>query len=204
MALDSFNSHRRLLKSERSNLLGRQRNRERLRNFAKVLGGISITAALVFNSTSINAQSDETHKGFWLSFGAGGGWLQSERSATTYFRMGGTPNGRVLFGGQVIHWWQNEDIQHTNVSAILTLYPFYGRTNSGNQLREAFTRIGAGVATAHRFNRDDTGIGLNAGLGIDLRLNSNFFVTPNVDLLVDLFNDSTYTSVLVSVGFSWH
>ncbi len=172
--------------------------------FAKLLLGIFILAVVTFNSSSASAQTDETHKGFWLSFGAGGGWLQSERSATTYFRMGGTPNDRVLFGGQVIHWWRDEYVQHTNISAIATLYPFYRKTNRGYSFREVFMRVGAGVVTSHRFSRDDTGLGLYIGTGIDLRLDNNFFFTPNVDLLFDLFNDSSYASLLVSVGFSWH
>jgi hypothetical protein len=150
------------------------------------------------------AQADDTHKGFWLSFGAGGGWMGDERSATTYFRMGGTPNKRVHFGGQVLHWWQDDDIEHSSVTATFAVYPFYSRTRRPHLLREFFLKSGFGVASAECHGNDEAGIALNLGTGFDLRLNRNFFVTPNLDFSVDFFDDSTHTSFLFSLGLSWH
>ncbi|MFC1639363.1 hypothetical protein ACFL3B_01210 [Gemmatimonadota bacterium] len=150
------------------------------------------------------AQNDNTHKGFWLSFGGGGGWMDGERSASSYFRMGGTPNSQVHFGGQVLHWWQDDEIQHSNVSATFAVYPFYSSTRPRGPLSEWFVKTGFGVAVAHDHWHDQTGVGLNLGTGIDLRLNKNFFVTPNLDCLVDFFNESTDMSFLFTLGLSWH
>jgi hypothetical protein len=41
-------------------------------------------------------------------------------------------------------------------------------------------------------------------MGIDLALSRNFFVTPNIDYAVDFFAESTYTSLLFTLGLSWH
>ena len=65
-------------------------------------------------------------------------------------------------------------------------------------------KTGFGVAVAHCYSLDHTGVGLNLGTGFDLRLNRNFFVTPNLDFLVDFFNESTDTSLLFTLGLSWH
>jgi len=167
----------------------------------------SILMAFVVGALSASpacCQRDETHRGFWMSFGAGGGWMGSERSATTYFRMGGTPTGQVLFGGQVLHWWQDDDIQHTSVTATFSLYPLYRNSRRQSRFREFFLKGGFGIATAHCHGYDTTGLGINLGTGIDLRMGRNFFVTPNLDYLVDFFRESTHTSLLFSLGLSWH
>ena len=158
----------------------------------------------VLSAAPAGAQQDDTHKGFWLSFGAGGGWMGNERSAVTYFRMGGTPNKRVLFGGQVLHWWQDEDTQHSSVTATFAIYPMYRTTRRPGLLQELFFKTGFGVATSHSYGDDETGLGLNLGTGFDFRLGKNFFVTPNLDYCIDLFDDTTYTSLLFSLGLSWH
>jgi len=166
------------------------------------------TVMLLFCATALCvpavAQVDNTHKGFWLSFGAGGGWMGRERSATTYFRMGGTPNSQTHFGGQVLHWWQNDEIQHTTVTATFSFFPFNTGTGRTSQFREWFLKAGFGVATEHSYGLDQAGVGLNLGAGLDLRLNKNFFVTPNLDFLLDFFNESTDQSFLFSLGLSWH
>ena len=158
----------------------------------------------VFFAVPASGQNEGTHKGFWLSFGGGGGWMEGERSASSYFRMGGTPNSKVHFGGQVLHWWQNDDIQHSNVSAIFSVYPFFRRSRRSGKLSELFLKTGFGIAVAHNHWQDQTGIGLDLGTGIDLRLGGNFFVTPNLDFLLDFFNESTDTSFLFTLGLSWH
>ena len=165
---------------------------------------LSFLLVWVLCSVPAVAQSDNTHKGLWLSFGGGGGWMDGERSASSYFRMGGTPNSRVLFGGQVLHWWQDEDVQHSNVSATFAIYPFFRSSRRTSRFNEWFVKTGFGVAVSHDRWLDQTGVGLNLGTGIDLRLNGNFFVTPNLDLLVDFFNESTDTSFLFTLGLSWH
>lgn len=165
---------------------------------------IALILGVTLSAFQASAQRDDPHKGFWLSFGAGGGWMGDERSAVTYFRMGGTPNKRVLFGGQVLHWWQDEDTQHSSVTATFAIYPAYKTTRQPGLMREFFIKGGFGVATSHRFRDDETGLGLNLGTGFDFRLGKNFFVTPNLDYCIDLFDESTYTSLLFSLGLSWH
>ena len=130
--------------------------------------------------------------------------MDGERSASTYFRMGGTPNTNVHFGGQVLHWWQDDEIQHSNVAATISVYPFNGMSGGRSSLREWFVKTAFGIAVSHDRWIDQTGVGLNLGTGVDLRLGRNFFVTPNLDLLIDLYNESTVTSLLFTLGLSWH
>ncbi len=165
---------------------------------------VTLVLAMILGVFHTAAQGNSTHKGFWLSFGAGGGWMGSERSAVTYFRMGGTPNNNVHFGGQVLHWWQDEDVQHSSVSAIFSVFPFLRDSGQRSLFQELFLKAGFGVSTAHCHSDDVTGLGLNLGTGFDLRLNGNFFVTPNLDYAVDFFAESTHTSLLFSLGLSWH
>jgi hypothetical protein len=165
---------------------------------------LSLLVAGSLCSAPAVAQVNDTHKGLWLSFGAGGGWMGSERSATTYFRMGGTPNSRVLFGGQVLHWWLDENVQHSSVTATFSVYPFYKTRGRRSLFQELFVKTGFGVATADCHGHDLTGVALNLGTGFDLRLNRNFFVTPNLDYSIDFFDESTHTSFLFSLGLSWH
>ena len=41
-------------------------------------------------------------------------------------------------------------------------------------------------------------------MGIDFRLGRNFYVTPNVDYMVQFFDRDTVGSVLVTLGVTWH
>jgi hypothetical protein len=165
---------------------------------------VAVVTAFVLGVVPAFAQSDDTHKGLWLSFGAGGGWMGTERSATSYFRMGGTPNKRVHFGGQMLHWWQDEEVQHSSVTATFAIYPFYRTLGRRSLLQELFAKTGFGVATAYCYGHDRTGVALNLGGGLNLRLGKNFFVTPNVDMSFDFFAESTDASFLFSLGLSWH
>ena len=165
---------------------------------------VTLVWAILLCASQAAAQTDGGHKGFWLSFGAGGGWMGGERSAISYFRMGGTPSSTVHFGGQVLHWWQDEDVQHNSVSAVFSVYPFLKTTGRRSLFQELFVKTGFGVATAHYYGHDVTGVGLDLGTGFDLRLGRNFFVTPNLDYAIDFFAESTDTSLLFSLGLSWH
>ncbi len=165
---------------------------------------ITLAIYLALCLAPTNAQQVNTHRGFWLSFGAGGGWMGDERSATTYFRMGGTPNEWVHFGGQVLHWWQHEDAEHTSVSAVFSVYPLLGARGGLGLFNEFFLKTGFGISAADCYEHDVSGLGLNFGTGIDLQIGGNFFVTPNIDYLVDFYSQSTYTSLLFSLGLSWH
>ena len=51
---------------------------------------------------------------------------------------------------------------------------------------------------------EESGVGTTLGAGFDLRIGTNLFVTPNIDVMVQMFEESTNASLLFTMGFTWH
>lgn len=169
--------------------------------FQKTALALSLIVALAAGTAT--SQEGGTRSGFWLSFGGGGGLMNGLRGAATYVRLGGTPNPRVQFGAQVLHWWR-EDHQgervRTSVGATAAIFPVHSSASSHHLLSEWFLRAGFGIVAAQA----TSGVGPSVGTGIDLRLGSNFFVSPNVDLVMYFFQDETDVSLTFTLGLTWH
>jgi hypothetical protein len=166
---------------------------------------VALALTLVFALTTGLALPQEAgaRSGFWLSFGGGGGLMNGSRGAATYVRMGGTPNNRVQFGGQVLHWWRDDDRgdrTRVSIAATAAIFPLHSGAPNRSPLSEWFLRAGFGIVTAH----SSSGVGPTLGTGIDLRLGRNFFVTPNVDLVAYFFKDETDVSLTFTLGLTWH
>jgi hypothetical protein len=171
---------------------------------------ILMTALGALASGVACAQQEGAHRGFWLSFGGGGGWTDGTRGAAGYVRMGGTPNAHVQFGGQVLHWWRGNhtgiETNRVAVTATGSIFPFYQRRGSRLPLQEWFLKLGFGVAAGEDswLGGEESGIAFDAGTGFDLHLGGNFFVTPNVDAVLLFFNEDTDLSVVFTLGLTWH
>ncbi len=165
---------------------------------------VLMIAALALSGTSVSAQYEGDRRGFWLSFGGGGGVIRDLRAATFYVRMGGTPNSRLQFGGQVMNWWRDESHEesHTgvSVSATAAFFPWDDGEPGGSVLKQAFFRAGFGPVTMGSLS----GVGPTFGTGIDLRLSGNLHVTPNLDTVIYFLADHTYASVAFTLGLTWH
>jgi hypothetical protein len=156
-------------------------------------------AILILTASSAAAQRrPDTHSGFWLGGGAGGGWFEGTRGGAVYIRLGGTPHKKALFGGEVLTWFRGDGSQ-TNVTATALLYPFY--TTTGVPGHDLFLKTGFGVAAN---DADDAGVGLTFGTGYDFRIGDNLYVTPNFDLMIQFLNDLTFTAVLFTLGLGFH
>lgn len=165
---------------------------------------LSLAIALIVGAAlPARAQEQPKYRGFWIGFGAGGGWETWQwdfgtagRGYSVYLRMGGTVSQHVLFGGEILGWFDEGSGQHErlNVTATALLYPFA----SGPW----FVKGGWGVAQAEREDRQ--GVGITLGSGFDFRLGGNFYVTPNVDLLVQFLQNETNASLLFTMGATWH
>jgi hypothetical protein len=150
--------------------------------------------------------AQQKHERFWWAFGLGGGWNNWQwwedelRGAAGYFRLGGTVNPQVLFGGEAFVFWRegpgSGDLQRVNATAVALLYP---SRNGG-----MFFKGGFGVARAELPQCESEGIGATFGTGIDLRIRRNTYVTPNVDVLVQFFEHDTNASLLFTLGLTWH
>lgn len=164
------------------------------------------------------AQRVAVHEGFWISFGVGGGWADDdffdrmEPGFGMHLRMGGTPGQRFLVGGEVIGWLAEDADSDTEVfrGQVQLVGLFYPSERGG-----LFLKGGAGFATRTADTRlpdsdltlslDSEGFGLDAGVGWDLQLSRNFFLTPGVDLIYQfLGQDQSAPIVLITLGATWH
>ena len=164
------------------------------------------------------------HKGFWIGFGLGGGANltkgldgESLSGGGGYFRLGGTPNQRWLLGFEGNFWGRDQDgatIARGNGTFTALFYP--------SERGGAFLKGGVGWASISRETTSgnstttttEGGFGLTAGLGADVRLGRNIYLTPNVDALFQWFESKTdpvlgtipghNTLLLFTLGLTWH
>ncbi len=171
--------------------------------------GIAILLISAFVATDAAAQREpETHFGLWLGGGLGGGWREGVAGPAGYFRIGTTPSDKLLVGAEVIAWVKPEDLipnkKQINIMASMLFYPFYPNTTFGS---EFFFRAGAGLAiqeAALGSFSDQKGFGTAFGIGYDIRIDPNIFITPNFDVLVQRISGETTTAILFTIGLAGH
>ena len=166
----------------------------------------------------VQAQAfSQPHKGFWIGFGFGGGvnlskGLDNERltSGSFYVRLGGTPNQRLLLGFEAIGWAKERDnviLSRGNATFTALWYP---RRNGG-----MFLKGGIGSAAVNRdvqiggehHSATKGGFGSTLGVGADLKIGRNLYLTPNLDWLLQIFDSETAKSnhlFLFTLGLTWH
>ncbi len=160
----------------------------------------AVALALVLASASpgLAQRRADTHRGFWFAAGGGAGWLEGASGGSIYVRMGGTPSRKALFGGEVVTWFRDGG-STTNIAATGLLYPFYETTGAPGH--DLFFRGSFGLAAT---DGGSTGLGLMGGTGYDLRLADNLYVTPAFDVMVQVFDGGTLTTLLVTLGLGFH
>ncbi len=157
-----------------------------------------VALVLVSANPALAQRRPDTHKGFWFNVGGGAGWLEGSSGGVFYVRMGGTPDRKALFGGEVVTWFR-DGASTTNIAATGLIYPFYETT--GKPGHDLFFRGSFGLAAT---DGGSTGLGLMFGTGYDLRLANNLYVTPNFDFMVQVFDNSTLTTFLITLGLGFH
>lgn len=174
---------------------------------------IALAATLILATGSgLAAQETAPHSGFWLSGGLGAGFTDEaagdDAGPTAYLRMGGTPSDRVLLGGEIIGL--SRDVGDATVSQANTTFSvlYYPASPGG-----FFAKGGVGFASAvvstdlagGTFTSDESGFGLTLGAGYDVRIGGNLYLTPNLDILVQSFNDFADSNLfLFSLGIGFH
>jgi len=137
------------------------------------------------------AQQPRAREGFWAAFGLGYGAnsmscgsgcsVNSDAkggSVTASVKMGGTPSSRLRLGGEVNVWVKDLSGGVTesvgNVSAAAYFYP--------SPRGGFFVKGGVGLASVDlsqgNASASQTGIGLLAGLGYDIRVSRKVSLTP--------------------------
>ncbi|MGD8495238.1 MAG: hypothetical protein PVF05_03550 [Gemmatimonadales bacterium] len=149
------------------------------------------------------------HSGVWLSGGLGGGTTSDdEGGAAGYFRLGGTTSRNVLLGGEVIGLSYDEgdaQVSFGNATFDVLYYPapaggFFAKGGIGFASVTVSQDIAGGT-----FTSDDQGLGLTLGVGYDIRIGSNLYLTPNVDLLHQRFDEDREATIwLFTLGIGMH
>lgn len=168
-----------------------------------ILLTILAAAATPVAAQQVRAVPVHRHSGFWFSLGAGGGWDDPDgtfgvagRGGVGYLRLGGTPHPQFLFGVELLGWQNSRETSRGALSAMAMLYP----AKAGGP----FLKAGFGAASYEYRGFEAEGLATTLGLGADIRLGGNFYLTPNVDWMVQFFEDDTRPLLLFSVGATWH
>jgi hypothetical protein len=160
------------------------------------------------------------HRGFWVGFGLGGGTNladfadEARAGVGAYVRLGGTVSQALLLGGELIGWGREINgatFSEGGLTAVAIYYPMRtgvflkgGAGFSGWSIESSF----GSTTTTHTAG----GFAATAGLGYDLRVGRNLFLTPNLDCLYhSLESDNTVftdigpgTVLLFTLGLTWH
>lgn len=185
---------------------------------------LGAAALALVTALPLAGQDASTHKGFWIGFGLGGGVNLSTGldgkslwGGNGYFRLGGTPNQRLLLGGEVMGWtvdYRSVSLNRGNVHFVAMYYPnpksgFYVKAGVGAASIERETTSGNTRTTTSK-----GGFGLGAGLGYEFKIGRNLYLVPSTDLLFQAFKQETdpvlgkipgtNSLLLFNLGLTWH
>lgn len=188
----------------------------------KCLRATILCAAVLFGSAaSLSAQDSARppaeHRGVWLSGGLGGGTTNDADGGITnddeggpagYFRLGGSVSPHILLGGEVIGMTldrNGSDISFANATFALVYDPalpggFFAKGGIGFASVMTSTDLGGGT-----FTTDEEGFGVTLGVGYDIRIGGNLYLTPNFDLLLQTYSDDRDASMaLFTLGLGMY
>lgn len=179
-----------------------------------------VSAALLVGAAApASAQRTAVHDGFWISFGFGGGSVfgddafddGSKFGGAGFLRMGGSVSQQLLLGGELIGWGTDQDNTSIGRGALMftTLYypspkgGFYVKGSAGFAGRTAEWDIIVNNLTA-TITDEQAGIGLGAGIGYDIQVARNFFLTPALDFVYTGTEGDGASLLLFTLGGTWH
>jgi hypothetical protein len=165
-----------------------------------------------------NAQANgNPHRGFWIGFGLGGGVnvstaIDGEELAggTGYLRLGGTPHQQWLLGFEAIGWGRGRDgttLARGNASFVTMFYP---SKQGGLFVKGAVGGSSLSWSGSTTITTTEYGFGTTLGLGYDVRLGRNIYLTPAADWLFQAFDSEdpalpgTNNILMVTLGILWH
>jgi opacity protein-like surface antigen len=186
----------------------------------RFVGSVSTTAALLLLAAApAQAQRTAVHQGFWISFGFGAGTAfgddafdgDSKFGGAGFLRMGGSPSQQLLIGGEMIGWGTDQDGVQIGRGALMFTALYYPSPRGGLYLkgsagfagRSAEWEIPVDGRTA-TVTEEEGGIGLGAGLGYDIQLGRNFFLTPALDFVYTGTEGDGASLLLFTLGATWH
>ena len=186
-----------------------------------------LPAALSVTITAgVAAQGGHQHRGFWIGYGLGGGVLANSINkeccgglvggGAGYLRLGLTPSQKVLLGLEGMAWGRDVEgslMAHGRASFVVQFYP----SRHGGLFFKG--GLGMGDNSIPGYNPAETGhssppitFATTLGVGGDVRLGSNLYLTPNVDYLIQswysefdpVYDTSMHSILLFTLGLTWH
>ena len=180
-------------------------------------------------ATSVTAQTKpQTRDGFTISFGLGGGSAgvncsecdnSRESAPSVYLRLGGALRPNLVLSGEVNAWTKtasDEGVDATfTIGTVNVVAQWYPQPAKG-----WFLSAGVGSGTIHtevevpglgKFSDDTRGFGYQVGTGYDIRVKSNFSLTPFATYFATAGGktDAGGTKIdgnvfHIGLGFTWH
>ena len=176
-----------------------------------VLGIALVLVAL--RPLDADAQNPQTRQGFFIGLGLGLGAFGAEgagdreTSGAAQIILGGTLNPRVLLAGELTGWTKEEGgarLSHSNATAVVQFYPM---VDGGLWLRGGLGGSTLSVSASSggfSFSADESGLGLTAGAGYDIRVGSNFSITPYGLFVWGNFDGGSANHFQGGLGVTWH
>ncbi len=173
-----------------------------------------LLASLLSLPHTVSAQDNpQTREGFWIGLGLGWGSLgcsgcsSRESSGAGVLKLGGTVNQQLLLGVESSAWTKEDSgvrLTHANVVFLGQFYPtaesgFFVQGGIGVSEFKASTS-GSGISVS----ASDNGLGLTAGAGYDVRVGSNFSITPYGLYSWGNFDGGSADHFQLGAGVTWH
>ncbi|HXF95255.1 MAG TPA: outer membrane beta-barrel protein [Gemmatimonadales bacterium] len=163
----------------------------------------------LLGASMASAQRPQTRRGFWIGFGIGYGSadvscdgcgnVDAEGGFSSFIKLGGTLNDKVLLGADITGWTKSEGGTTATLGNMTAAVFFYPMPQSG-----LFLKGGAGFSVYTESNgieADGTGVGLTVGVGYDVRVGANISLTPVADFVWGSVGDIQADGVTAATGW---
>ena len=176
---------------------------------AKVMLVVAVGMLVV---SPVAAQEDlfPPRSGLWGGFGIGAGYGEGggdyQSGGALVGQIGGTVNPKLAIGADLATWaWRSNGLtaSATTVGGAVTFFPsptggFYIKGGIGFAATVNEARTGGQDET-----QTDSGGGVVFGLGQDVRMGTNLFLTPAFTFMFQRIGDTNLKFFLFTVGLTW-
>lgn len=155
----------------------------------------ALALSILCASSALAQSRPQTREGFTASFGLGVGSAgitcddcdsDRETSGALYLRLGGAYRPNLILGGEINGWSKQQDedgVEGTiTVATINAIAQWYPQVASGfflsGGLGVGTLDVEAGIPGVGTLSAETRGLGYQVGAGYDLRLGTNFSLTP--------------------------
>jgi hypothetical protein len=174
---------------------------------------LAVCALLLSAAGTAQAQDAPLRQGFWIGGGLGYGsmglscdfcdGLDREGGVSGYFKLGGTLRPNVLLGVETNGWTKSQGGATVTVANLSGAAYWYPMTASG-----FFLKGGAGYSVLSEEDGfgtgSESGFGLLAGLGYDVRVGHNLSITPVANWFRGGFDGGSTNVLQFGVGVTGH